>query len=167
MENIPLTNSKGCARAGTPVLVAVILLISLTYSAPSVKMAAGTSPVIAQQRMRATTAYAQLPLAFEENRGQADAATRFLAHGAGFSLALTPDALLLAPSSPHAIDQVATAPAPAPVRMGFVGANPTPEITSSNPLAGVVNYLIGNDPAHWRTNIPTAGQVRYHALSRH
>ena len=32
---------------------------------------------------------------------------------------------------------------------------------AEQPLPGVVNSFIGNDPARWHANIPTAAQVRY------
>src|SRR5207248_972062 len=49
----------------------------------------------------------------------------------------------------------AEAPPPSVVRMRFLGANPGPEITGSEPLPGIVNYFLGSDPAKWRTNLPT------------
>ena len=33
-----------------------------------------------------------------------------------------------------------------------------------NALPGVVNYLVGNDPAQWHTDVPTSARVRYTAL---
>src|SRR5205823_6500094 len=30
-----------------------------------------------------------------------------------------------------------------------------------DPLPGKVNYLLGNDPMRWRTNVPTYGKVAY------
>src|SRR5262245_55906975 len=44
----------------------------------------------------AGTGLARLPLSFEANRGQADAAVRYLAHGSGFALALTDQGATLA-----------------------------------------------------------------------
>jgi hypothetical protein len=51
-------------------------------------------------------------------------------------------------SSPHVL------------RMRLAGANPAPTIRGDEVLPGKVNYFIGNDPAQWRTNIPTFGKVR-------
>jgi hypothetical protein len=42
----------------------------------------------------------------------------------------------------------------------MVGANPHPAMTALEPLAGRVNYLIGNDPAKFHRNVPTYGRVR-------
>ena len=45
--------------------------------------------------------------------------------------------------------------------MTLEGANPSPAIDGAEPLPGIVNYFIGNDPAKWRTNIPTYAKVQY------
>ena len=47
------------------------------------------------------------------------------------------------------------------VRMKLLGANPTPRASGLEPLPGIVNYFIGNDPEKWHANIPTYGKVQY------
>ena len=47
------------------------------------------------------------------------------------------------------------------LRLRFEGATATPALTATDPLSGSVNYLIGNDPAKWRTNLPTYAGVVY------
>ena len=47
------------------------------------------------------------------------------------------------------------------VRMKLEGANPSPAIDGMEPLPGMVNYFIGNDPAKWHTTIPTYAKVQY------
>ena len=37
-------------------------------------------------------------------------------------------------------------------------------MTGEDLLPGIVNYLLGNNPAMWHTNIRTFAQVRYHAI---
>ena len=49
-------------------------------------------------------------------------------------------------------------------RLSFIGANPDPVIEAEEPLAGRVNYLIGNDADKWYRNIPTYGVVVYREL---
>src|SRR5688572_14539311 len=104
-------------------------------------------------RVRET--YGRLPLAFEQNRGQADEGTNFRARGAGYTLSLsaTEATFLLARGSDE--------PLPTVLRINLVGANPGAAVEGLNELEGKVNYLIGNDPAQWRTNIPTFSRVRY------
>jgi hypothetical protein len=45
--------------------------------------------------------------------------------------------------------------------MHIDGANPAAYAVGVDELEGKVNYFIGSDPAAWRTNVPTFGQVRY------
>ena len=47
------------------------------------------------------------------------------------------------------------------LRMKLVGANPAAQVTGLEQLPGKSNYFIGNDPAKWRTNVPTYAKVRY------
>ena len=50
------------------------------------------------------------------------------------------------------------------LRMQLVGANLTPQVIGQDVLRGKVNYILGNDPKQWCTNIPTYGKVRYKAI---
>jgi beta-propeller repeat-containing protein len=103
---------------------------------------------------RIREAYGKLPLAFEQNRGQASAATNFQARGAGYTLSLSAtEATFLMARGP---DESSTV-----LRMNLFAANPAAAVEGLNELEGKVNYLIGNDAAQWRTNVPTFGRVRY------
>jgi RHS repeat-associated protein len=44
------------------------------------------------------------------------------------------------------------------------GSGPQASIQASQPLAGKVNYFIGNSPSKWHTNIPTYGEITYGQL---
>src|SRR2546426_8760694 len=48
--------------------------------------------------------------------------------------------------------------------MKFVGANPKTRVKGQKELPGKANYFIGNDPAKWRTNVPTYAKVQYRDL---
>jgi hypothetical protein len=48
--------------------------------------------------------------------------------------------------------------------MALIGANPQAQIAATGLLPGTVNYLLGNDPAHWRTGIPTYARVEYSSV---
>ncbi|HEX8566959.1 MAG TPA: SBBP repeat-containing protein [Pyrinomonadaceae bacterium] len=50
------------------------------------------------------------------------------------------------------------------MRMKFVGANRAPHVTGADELPGKNNYLIGNDPRKWRTNVPTYAKVKYESV---
>src|SRR5580698_586528 len=97
----------------------------------------------------------KLPLRFEENQGQTDARVRYLAHGNGYTLFLTPEAMavrLKAPGHPS-VSQV--------LQMRLAGSNEKPALEAHEPLAGTTNYFIGSDPSKWHRNVPGYGQVAY------
>ena len=50
------------------------------------------------------------------------------------------------------------------LRLQLVGANPNPHIAGLEELPGKVNYLLGNDPTKWRTNLPTYARVKYQSI---
>jgi hypothetical protein len=96
-----------------------------------------------------------LPLSFEANHGQVDAQVKYLARGQGYTLFLTPDAAVLGLRNGGAGKSTAW------LRLVLQGAATTPAIAGEEPLAGRSHYFVGNDPAQWRTNIPTFARVRY------
>ncbi len=103
--------------------------------------------------------FAELPMAFEPNEGQADEKVRFISHGSGYTLFLTSEEaflLLRRPGNGRAQAGV--------VRMRFLGANPASTITGSQELPGKSNYLRGRDPAKWQTNISNFGRVHYEGV---
>jgi hypothetical protein len=105
----------------------------------------------------AVAAYESLPLAFEANAGQFDDAVRFLARGSGYTLWVTPSEAVLGLVEPGAAE---TARARI-VRVQLVGASDDTTLHGEDRRAGVVNHFSGNDPARWRTRVPTFARVRY------
>ena len=108
--------------------------------------------------------YGRLPLSFERNQGQADPRVEFLSHGRGYTLFLTgneADVVLQGSKSKEKIkNQQSRIEDESIVRMRLVGANPTATVTGAEELPGKINYLIGQDPKSWRTNIPAYRRVR-------
>ena len=47
------------------------------------------------------------------------------------------------------------------LRTQLVAANPASKVTGEEELPGKINYLIGKDPAKWRTGVATYAKVRY------
>jgi Beta-propeller repeat len=99
--------------------------------------------------------YGRLPLAFVPNRGQTDARVRFSAQAGGASFWFTPS---------EAVFAFAKEKRGVNLRLRFLGADPTATVAGATPGPGKVNYLLGNDPAKWRTNLPTYGEVVYRDL---
>src|SRR6266516_920226 len=120
---------------------------------------------------RLIESYGKLPLQFEQNQGQTDKSVRFLARGPGYGLYLTGNEAVLAlfpPSNANrngrGIHKKLEAPAQSrstALRMRLVGAAPAPRASGLEELPGKANYFVGNDPAKWRTNVPTYARVRY------
>jgi hypothetical protein len=159
-------------------------LASILNGEPQPRAATGRpsqGPVLANPRV--VGAYGQLPLSFEANQGQTASEVKFLARGSGYALFLTPGEAVLTLQKPKAPEAAPLRPGPAGVkgrlsvsgaqaplrseappmivRLKLVGANPNPTITGMDELPGRVNYLRGNDPQQWHTNLPTYGKVKY------
>ncbi|MBV9266816.1 MAG: SBBP repeat-containing protein [Acidobacteriaceae bacterium] len=92
----------------------------------------------------------KLALSFQPNQGQTDSRVKFLSQGSGFSLFLTSSSAVLKLGREE----------PEVLQMEIVGGNPTNHSQGLEPLPGKSNYFIGNDPSHWRTNIPNYGRVQ-------
>ncbi len=93
----------------------------------------------------------QSPLAFEPNRGQSNSKAKFLARGIGYSLLLDRSEAILALGK--------TARPSATLHMKMVGATDALTFSALEELPGKSNYLIGDRPANWRTNIPNYRRV--------
>src|SRR5579864_6640852 len=103
-----------------------------------------------------TERYQQFPLSFEPNREQTGAEVKFLARGEGYILFLT---------DKDAVFRLGKGPGNSSVlRMSLLGANAKPSFTGMDELPGKSNYLIGNQPDHWRTNIPNFRKVAQHNI---
>lgn len=105
----------------------------------------------------ARPALAALPPCFEANQGQADARFAFIARGQRHVVQLAADA---------AVVSLAAHPASSARQLilNLVGARPEARPVGLDPLAGAVNYFLGNDPQQWRHRIPLFGRVRFDAV---
>jgi len=87
------------------------------------------------------------PLAFEENRGQADAPVKFLARAHGYAAFLTPGATVLRVGD-------------SAVSMQLKDGNAAPEMQGQELQFGKSNYLRGTDQSKWITGVPHFAKVR-------
>jgi hypothetical protein len=134
-----------------------------------------TQSASALHKHTALSEYGNLPLSFEANHGQTDSQVKFLSRRNGFSLFLTNDAAYIdlnktGPSTsdprtrilaPMRMADADASSASVKLYMQVLGANMASRIVGAAELPGKVNYFIGNDPAKWRTNVPTYAQVKY------
>lgn len=120
--------------------------------------------------MAVTTApaYGAVPLFFERNVGQTDAAVEYLSRGSGYTLFLTREeaVLLLADLREEASEPEQAPDAGASVlRMRFTRGAGSSTPSGENALEGRVNYLLGDDPSAWLVDVPTYGSVRYGSVA--
>src|SRR6266849_10424629 len=129
----------------------------------------------AKQDSQWREAYGKLPLSFEENVGETAQEVRYVSHGAGYELFLTPQEAVLALRTPVSHDlsprhrfktmrlfrEALRARKMTAVRMRFEGANPAAQISATGRLLKKANYFIGSDPKKWRANVPSYARVKY------
>jgi hypothetical protein len=123
-------------------------------------------------------AFGKLPLSFEENQGQTAREVRYLSHGSGYELFLTPQEAVLALNDSFRLDlsprhrfatllalrkarQAGEMRQLTAVRLRFEGGNPDPQIAGTGEMPGKANYFIGNDPQKWHTDVPAYARVKY------
>jgi hypothetical protein len=126
---------------------------------------ATTPPLAEAGRATALATLERLPLTFEENRGQAHGAVRYLARGPGYQLFLTPAERVLALPAANRREAPARGESdPVAIRLRLLGANDSPLVRGEQPLARRSHYLAGRDPSSWRTHVPHFARVRYENL---
>src|SRR5215831_606765 len=138
-------------RALMPVLVIGVVVIASYFGAgvsADKERAVASRPTMSGQhapsdKRAARALRAGMPalqsLAFEKNDGQADTAVKFLARAGDHDLLLTARAVIARSRAGS-------------VGFTFAGASGL-NIEAIEPLAGYRNYLLGNDPKKWRTQV--------------
>jgi len=106
--------------------------------------------------------FGKLPLAFEQNRGQAPADMQFVSR--------TPTANLYLGGSDAYLQTVQYRPgqhaadikisAVQTLRMHLAGAAKSPHAEAIEPLPGVASYMNSNDRSRWASNLPTFGRIK-------
>jgi hypothetical protein len=137
-----------------------VLAVSALGAGPAIWAQTSPAATAAQQNARAVSSYGQLPLRFEVNQGQSDSAVKFLSRGNDYSLYLTAEGASLALHKRISATQAETNV----VQMKLAGGAGNIEPQGFDPLPGVSNYLIGNNPAAWHTRVPSFARVRYNAV---
>ncbi|MBV9959015.1 MAG: SBBP repeat-containing protein, partial [Acidobacteria bacterium] len=110
-----------------------------------------TGAVDEATKARVSKAYNQLPLRFEENRGQVGKEVKYLSRSSASTLFLTKTEAVL----------TLHAPSVSVVRMKLQGANRLPVVTGEHEMSARTNYFIGNDPQQWHGDVAQYERVRY------
>jgi hypothetical protein len=150
-------------------LIALTLLVLSVFASPASPLI--PHPAAAALSTVSPTHVSPLPLAFETNLGQDNAAVRFKLRGAGGTVFFRPNEVVLALRQPTSKQrshdprqQAVRGQRPALLRLTFLGANRAPSLSGTDRLPGVANYLIGKNPNKWHTNIATYAGIVYQQL---
>lgn len=154
----PVSRHCDLARFFVVGILFLVALATLTLE-PRWQPAVANTPHVAaltSQKALTASAYGQLPIRFEPNRGQFDPRVKFSARGERSSLFLTQNEAVVALAGSN--DKPAFA-----LRMSFAGETRTAPslIRGLDPTPGTTNYLLGNDPSRWLTKIPSFAKVQY------
>jgi hypothetical protein len=173
---------------GVATLLCCVLLLTFPgglgkhiYSGKAGSIAAGdhaAKPGNAMENRRWAEAYGKLPMSFEENQGQTAREVRYVSHGRGYELFLTPQEAVIAlrfgthlDFSPlhrsaylRALRKQRRAAQTTAIRMHLEGANPEPQISGEERLPTHVNYFTGSDPKNWHTDVPAYARVKYSGI---
>jgi hypothetical protein len=174
-----------CACVGWPGkfcwMAALLFALLSVQAAPIQLLSVGTASDIEAQRTgvegkflpQISESFGRLPLIFEaaDNEGRT-----FFCRGLAASVWLSPmEAVLTIEAGPKGNPQFAatrvltsratgTDPTGAPLRVKWLGANPRAKAFPAEELPTKANYFIGNEPAQWRTQVPTFGKVRFQTV---
>lgn len=116
------------------------------------------------RRAQITASLSRLPLSFEANLGQTESGVKFLSRGNGYQLFLTANEAVLGLRNRHSNREEVAASHSSALRMKLVNASANPAIAGSDEAPGKSNYLIGDDPKQWRTNLANYAKVKYHGV---
>jgi hypothetical protein len=151
---LPAGSESSGARLSTTASVPPVSnpeLSPSTPSAPEATLPTTGNPTVSPDQV--LSALAQQPLRFEANLGQTDSRVNFLARDQGNTLFLTPT---------EAVQRVQQSDGSGFVLgMQFVGAQANAQAVGLDLLPGRSNYILGNDPSNWHTNIPMFAGVEY------
>ncbi|MDO8631355.1 MAG: SBBP repeat-containing protein [Phycisphaerales bacterium] len=128
--------------------------------APAFTSKGGTSIPLAGVKAAQLAAYANLPLFFEKNIGQTDAAVKFFARADGYSLFLTAtEAVMVLPPA-----KAAKTKAGVVVRMKLKGADAKAPVRGQDILPGRTSYMRGNDRSKWQIGVEQYAKVKFSSV---
>ena len=135
----------------------------ITAKTGTVVRATASAAVEAETQKQWARSYGNLPVRFEANQGQAATSVKFLARGSGYTLTLAPNEMVWHWRQPARATSSET-PHTAALRMKLLGGLPAPQLVGLEQLETRSNYLLGNDPRGWRTDVANYGRVKYEAV---
>lgn len=100
-----------------------------------------------------------LPLRFEENRGQTDARVRYLARSPHYTLFLTDEEAVFRfrKETGNKMNRDV-------LRMRFNGAEKSPAVEAAGKQESISSYFIGDDPSNWQRGLKNFDRVNYRGI---
>ena len=146
--------------------LALLLIALMPGGLPSVQaMPPGTTNEIDEPAQASILeSYARLPMLFIHNQGQVDSQVEYYVKTSGQTVYLTPSGMvfdLVRYQNTETADLADRKAERLVFSLNLVDANTSPLIQGISQDKAVVNYLIGNDPQKWHTDIPTYREVMY------
>jgi hypothetical protein len=165
---------------GTPAQVPGVFVSSSRLQAP-LNIPPSQSPPPAAlseaQKNEIRSKYENQPLRFEANKGQVDERVDFYARSGNSTVFLMPNEAVFSvrpPTAmaesgaaresglpPRAMQKIEAPQQGMAVRMEIIGGNSAATPVQQEQKAGTVNYMLGNNPQQWQTNVATYGRVEY------
>ncbi len=139
------------AATNRPMLavLAIGALIGVPSSGPAPASPATEPKAPASEVATAGVSLSDLPVDFIENRGQWDASVVFAARNGAASAAFERDRIQLDLGNGEAIE------------LAFEGAASSATLAGEQKRGGVYNFVVGNDPTDWHTDVPSYSSVLY------
>ncbi len=123
--------------------------------APKLPNKAGAMPAAAV-KAPAQNIMSMVPLFFEENKGQSDAAVKFSARAANYNMHLTAtEAVMVLPAQKFSPTNT-----PVVVRMQLKGANARSSVQGLSALPGRTSYMFGGDRSKWQIGVRQFAKVK-------
>jgi len=127
-------------------LLVAVCLASFTVLAAKEKDSLSQVAVVADHQ----------PLSFELNKGQAAPEFDYLARGRRYTVLVNRESVTVLLPNKRNSNYSTNA-----VRIRLLDTRAGGTTRASEPLLTRTNYLLGNDPRHWKTNVPNYGRVAY------
>jgi hypothetical protein len=139
-------------RGAVSSLIRWCLFVMASAGGPAPGLALASPPTNPAFAPRISKLIGELPASFEANEGQLDRAVKFYCRGRRATLFLTSNQAVLRLAGPRQ-DAV--------LSMELAGGNRHPRLVGLEPQPAKRNYLLGNDPRHWHSGVPSYARVRY------
>jgi hypothetical protein len=151
-----------------PIALAVMILVTLACSTSN-----NDEVTTSSDSNKSMSDLSEIAMSFVPNKGQTDPAVHFHAQEGNSTLFFTSNEVIFMLPDPLPIkekrDQGDSSDSTTTVfytslHLQFDGAYHESTVKGAKLLPGTTNYLIGNDPHKWLTNIPTYGEIVYEHL---